>query len=90
MEPECITALRELLKEKLKDKKGIIEDVKNEGTFTKNYLPDIFEKTFGNGKFVIEGINSKGRTTYKNKFFGVTLCPDFVVNEKITLVGEIK
>jgi hypothetical protein len=65
-----------------------------EGNFIKLFLAPLL-RNFCKHKFeglIIEGINSKGRTQFKNYFFGSRPAPDFRFKEPLplSLVGEAK
>lgn len=59
-----------------------------EGFFTKLFLSPILQSVFPND-VTIEGVNSGGKTQYKQLFFGTKPAPDFVI-EKLRIVGEVK
>jgi len=62
-----------------------------EGHFIKLFLAPLLKEFFKEniGALIIEGINSKGQTQFKNYFFGSKPAPDFRFKQLDT-VGEVK
>ena len=79
------------------NKKSIISRVKSktsynhecEGVFIKSFLSKNLLNMFLDN-IIIEGIDSKGKTQFKKSFFGSKPAPDFVINNLLTVVGEVK
>ena len=89
--------LETILKEDLvNNKENIVKEIESnkrqggevEGIFTKRVLSRIMQNAFQNN-VVIEGMDSKGKTKFKQFFFGAKGAPDFII-ENPRVVGEVK
>jgi hypothetical protein len=78
----------------MKVKEAVPKGGEPEGYFIKNFLAHLLSEFFKQKSegLIIEGINSKGQTQFKNYFFNSRPAPDFRFKKSLpfNLVGEFK